>query len=259
MKRGLFNNKGQVTIFIIVAILVVAIAVAVYFLFPNLISNIRGGASVSPTEYIDDCMREKVLDTIDIASLQGGLYNVSEAESYSYLGYRVKYHCYTNQYYETCTVQYPLLISRFESEVKKEIEDSVDICFANLVDSYEEKGYSTYLESINETSVEISPEKLFVEYGKKFEITKGETDTYEDFYTLIESNLFQILSVAVSITRWEAEYGDAPHSIYMDWYPNLKIEKKLQLDGTTIYIIKDRATDEVFQFASRSAVLPSGY
>jgi hypothetical protein len=45
----------------------------------------------------------------------------------------------------------------------------------------------------------------------------------------------------------------------MSWYPNLKIEKKLQLDGTTIYIITDRDTEEVFQFASRSVVLPPGY
>ena len=107
--------------------------------------------------------------------------------------------------------------------------------------------------------VELLPERVVVTSGNEMTITKGESQNFERFSIILNSNLYQIASISSSIIEWEQSYGDAPVSSYMDWYNNLKIEKKLQLDGTTIYIITDRDTEEVFQFASRSVVLPPGY
>ena len=53
-------------------------------------------------------------------------------------------------------------------------------------------------------------------------------------------------------------YGDADVQSYMNFYHNLQIEKKKQGDGTTIYILKDINTGEVFQFASRSNYFGAG-
>ena len=65
--------------------------------------------------------------------------------------------------------------------------------------------------------------------------------------------------IASSISNWEAKYGDSETMNYMIYYPNLKVEKKKQGDGTTIYIITDKESEDKFMFASRSLVLPAGF
>ncbi len=258
LKRG---KKAQVTIFIIVAILIVAIAVLVYFLFPGIRSNV-GIKTSSPSEYIDTCMREKIEETIETIFLNGGSYIPNEEMSYFYLGNNIEYLCYTNEYYKPCVVQQPLLLSHVKNEIKKEIEESSVSCFESLVADYVNQGYDVNLiGEINSDNivVEIIPERTVVRYNTRMTITKGESENYENFQIIIDNNLYQILGVAMSIVEWEEEYGDAPTSVYMDWYHNLKIEHHLQSDGTTLYIITDRDFGDVFQFVSRSVVLPPGY
>jgi hypothetical protein len=45
----------------------------------------------------------------------------------------------------------------------------------------------------------------------------------------------------------------------MSFYPNLRIEKKKQDDGTKVYILGDRTTGEQLLFATRSLAWPPGY
>ena len=42
-------------------------------------------------------------------------------------------------------------------------------------------------------------------------------------------------------------------------YPGVKVEKYKQEDGTTVYILTDRNTNDKFQFAVRSLAWPPGY
>ena len=42
-------------------------------------------------------------------------------------------------------------------------------------------------------------------------------------------------------------------------YPNIKVEKLKQEDGSKIYIITSRDTNEKFVFASRSLSWPAGF
>lgn len=260
-KRGFENNRGQVTIFIIIAILVIALAVLAYFLIPNLRQNVSTQQQ-SPTQYIDNCMREKIMETIETTALQGGVYNIRESESYFYEGDHIKYHCYTGEYFKPCVVQYPLLTTRFENEIINEIEESSKSCFDSMVESFENQGYTVQLSkelSKEDINVDIIPERTVIRYDDKLTLTKGDAETYENFQIVVDNNIYQILGIASSIVEWEEEYGEAPVPTYMNWYHNLKIEKKLQLDGTNIYIITDRETGDKFQFASRSLVLPPGY
>jgi len=64
--------------------------------------------------------------------------------------------------------------------------------------------------------------------------------------------------ITSSIINWEARYGDSESLSFMMHYPSLKIEKKLQSDGTTIYILTNKNTLDKFMFASRSVALPVG-
>ena len=45
---------------------------------------------------------------------------------------------------------------------------------------------------------------------------------------------------------------------YMQLYRGIRVEKLEQTDGTKIYILTNKETEDVFQFASRSLVFPPG-
>ena len=76
---------------------------------------------------------------------------------------------------------------------------------------------------------------------------------------MLDNNLYELASIAESIVEWEATYGDSETTTYMNYYHDLKVEKKKQTDGTTIYIVTNRDTRNKFQFASRSVAWPPGY
>jgi hypothetical protein len=259
LKRGKIGNRGQVTIFIIIAILVVALAVLAYFLIPNLRSNISVSQQ-SPTEFVDTCMREKVLETIETLSLQGGSIEVSETNSYFYKGDYVKYLCYSGEYWTACTNQEPFIREHFESEIENEIQDDVNSCFDLLVASYENQGYEVVLKnSQTNADAEILPERTIVNFENEITITKGGSETYDSFYIRMDNNLYELLEIAKNIVVWEIDTGDSISEAYMTYDPYLKVEKRTKTDDTKIYILTDRRTDDFFQFAVRSYAMPPGY
>jgi hypothetical protein len=215
----------------------------------------------TPSQYIDTCISEKIETTLETISIQGGSMNPEFYYLYpgeDGMGYHIEYLCYTDKYYNTCVNQRPVLIQHIETEILNEIEPSYRNCFQNLVSNYRNDGYDVNLQE-GTLKVEFLPERVIVTSGNKLTITKGESQNFERFDIVLNSNIYQMISIAQSIIEWEYTYGDSPISSYTYWYPNLKIEKRLRLDGTTIYIITEKDTGEVFQFASRSGVLPPGY
>ena len=87
---------------------------------------------------------------------------------------------------------------------------------------------------------------------------KDKVEVYESINIDINSRLYDLIMVAGSISNWEARYGESESLLYMGYYPQLKVEKKKQFDGTTIYMLTQRNTLDTFKFAIRSVVIPTG-
>lgn len=256
IKKG--EKGGQVTIFIIIAILIVALGVLIYLYWPKLVSNIST-ETINPSAYIQNCMQQKIQDTVENISLQGGSVNPEFYYTY-YNGKgvdKIEYLCYINQYYKPCVVQQPMLVQHIQSEVLKEIKSSTINCFDSMEKSYTTKGYAVSMTPGN-TTVEILPEKIVTTFGYELDLTKGETQKYQNFKIVLNNNLYELAGIANSIINWETQYGDAEITTYMNYYHDLKVEKKKQVDETTIYILTNTDTDNKFQFASRSYAFPPG-
>jgi len=252
------GKKGQVTIFIIIALLIVAIGVLVYLFYPKIFPSAETETK-NPSIFIQECMEEEIQDTVNTLSVQGGSVNPTfYYDYYNGVGVdKVEYLCYTNQYYQKCVVQQPMLISHIQSEILNEIEDETISCFNSLKMSYENRGYDTDMKSGN-TTVELLPGKIVTTFGYELTLTKGDTEKYQNFNIVLDNNLYELASIANSIINWETQYGDAEVTTYMNYYHNLKVEKKEQLDGTKIYILTNRDSENKFQFTSRSYVFPPG-
>lgn len=249
------DKSGQVTIFIIIGVMIVALAILGYMLYPKIKSTISSGAQ-SPSAFIQSCMEDRIKEDIDILSLRGGSLAPEHYFEYNYK--KIEYLCYTSQYYLTCVVQQPMLKNHIEEEIKADVKDDVKHCFDDLKASYESKGYNVNMKEGN-INFELLPKRVVGTFNYSLTLTKENSQKYDSFEVVLNNNLYELVSIANSIIAWEAKYGDAETTTYMNYYHDLKVEKKKQSDGTTIYILTDMNNKNKFQFASRSVAWPPGY
>ena len=256
-KRGEFKiqSKGQVTIFIIIAILIVGLAVLFFFVIPRAELTTAFNEK-NPQAFIHSCLEDKIKDTVEKISLQGG--SIEPEHYFTYNNVRIEYLCYTNENYKTCIVQRPLLKQHIESEIENEIREDVVNCFNSLRASYEEKNYNVQME-VGRTTLELLPKRVVASFDYLLTVSKGQTDRYNSFNVVLNNNLYELISISNSIVEWETIFGDVDPRTYMMLYPDLRVEKNLRDDGTKIYVLTDKNTENKFQFASRSLVFPPGY
>jgi len=246
------NKKAQVAVFVILALMIIIILIFL-FVGKDRIKEMASGKT--PVEQIRDCAREYTEEVVDKLSVQGG--SLNPENYYLYQGNKIEYLCYTEEYYQRCVMQKPLLKQSIEKEITDYISPKIKECMNSVKQNLEKKGYSVKLNKIN-IQVDLIPKSILIDIQSDLAITKDKTEIYKSIKTDVSSELYNLVMVALNILNWEARYGDSETMNYMLYYPSLKVEKKKQSDGTTIYILTDRVSLDRFMFASRSMALPAG-
>ena len=250
-KRG--NKRGQITIFIIIAILVIAI-VALFFAFPKLRTAVGIEKPLSPEKFIQTCLEDTIKENVDIISKQGG--SMEPSPSVLYQDNKLQYLCYSNEYYKPCIVQVPFLREHIENEIKNSTQEDVKFCFDSLKKTYDDKGYSTSLKK-NDIIVELLPQKILTTINNEFTFSKADdTQRRETFRVVVNNNLYELTAIAQNIMEWETKFGGADCNSYMDLYKDLKCEKEPLTDDTTVYVLTDTDKEFKFQFALRNYAIP---
>lgn len=258
IKKG--DKKGQVTLFVIIAIVIV-VGIVLFFTITqqgkNLTQQVFGSQEINVEQNLRECLQnDDIKNSINNILLQGG---TNEPKLYyQYQGKQIEYLCYTNQYYQTCYMQKPLLVSYVESEIKKAVKDQVDSCVKTLQEDLTSKGYTLSSRNYN-FDVDLANKNVIIKINYDLAVTKENTQRFDGFEISIPSNAYKLVGLSTSLLNYEARYGDADPLQYMILYPGVKVEKYKQDDGTTIYILTDRNTNDKFQFAVRSLAWPPGY
>ncbi len=248
------SKRGQMAIFVIVAIVIVA-AILIFFLYPGIRTNITG-SEFTASSYLKDCIQPNVKESIDLLSKQGGYANPEGFIVYN--DTKIKYLCYIEGYYKTCVIQQPMIKNHFESELNSLLAPKARACFTALEKEYEKRGYSVSSSSFD-SKVELVPGQLKINFMAPITVTKESSNTYREFNVVLKSEMYDLLFTAASIIEFEATYGDSETTTYLQYYPNLKIEKTKLSDGSKIYRLTNVVTKETFTFASRSISWPPGY
>jgi hypothetical protein len=249
------SKKSQITVFVIIAIIIVAV-IAVIFFYPN----IRGWLAPTLADIMPNaCLQESVKGILNETLTKGGL--MKPELYFMYENETIGYVCYTSEWYKTCIMQTPMLKQTVESEVQKNSQAQISSCISDMKRNLERRGYSLKTSGSESAIINIIPKKIIISLDLALALEKGgqtRTIPSSSLQTEINSNAYEMIMVASSIQNWEARYGDAVPESYMAFYPNLKVEKKKQDDGTKIYIITDLDTGEKLQFATRSLAWPPG-
>jgi len=210
MKREL-NRKGQVTIFIIIAVVVVVITgIAFYVINSNQKSKLSQeffeSAEIKPKLYeienkVSDCVAQSTRDSIEVIGVQGGYYN-RPASSDDYFDLEWTFIPY---YYKEGEFKIPGL-DNVEKELSAYVKDNVDICMKGFsVDNFE---VSYKLKKVDSQILE--EEVLFkIDFSIDAE-TEGKAVTIdlEDFEVSYESSLYDILEVTDYVVKTNKETGD---------------------------------------------------
>ncbi|MDP1728598.1 MAG: hypothetical protein Q8L27_00155 [archaeon] len=257
-KMGVKKNKsGQITIFVIIAIMIVAV---IGIIFQKQIINVL--VPPTPGEMIPKtCIENAVKESLNITMNNGG--KINPELYFRYNNETINYVCYTSEWYQTCIMQVPFLKQAIEAEAEVYSQKKIDACFENMEQQLQSRGYTVKLTGSKTPTISLESKRVSIRFYISAQINKGddapETYSAERFTTVYPSNSYNIIMIASSIQNFEARYGDSVIDTYMGIYPELKVEKMKQSDGTKLYIITDRNTLEKMKFATRSLAWPPGY
>jgi len=242
------EKKGQVTIFILIALLLVS-AVIVYFIWVSPTSSV--GRTERPG--FEGCVADALGQEIQELGKKGGY--VTPGFSYMYRGEKIPYLCFTNEYYRTCVVQEPFLKQRFEKSLQETIKPSLDTCYQNSLNELSGQGYDVKAGALN-YSVVLDLGKARVDIAAP---TSVGTRKLSRFKAELDSPMYEMVMIATSIIQSEAKYGDASTDPYRLLYPDYIVDKLKQGEGTTLYVIESKIYGDTLQFASKSLPWPAGF
>ena len=251
------NKRGQVTIFIIVAIVIVVIGVLIFAFYPRMQST-SGFDVENPERFLQNCVEDKLKIFITDFSAHG--LSLDPVNYAFYEREKLQYLCYTPNYDEAC-IRYPaFLIDTFEQKVSENLKSTIDGCFDSLEESYTSKNYDVISKkSLGRVETKILPREIKLELiNYEITVSKEQSEKHNSFSILLYSNLYELLEVSSDILEDEVAFGEADKFQYVMNNLDLEITGPEYTDGTNIYIIKDKKTKEVFRFASRSLVPKPG-
>ena len=249
------GKRGQVTIFVILAIIVVALGVLIYFLYPRIFASTAFDVK-NPEIFLQNCIEKDLSEGVKIISSQGG--NLAPTNYYLYNDEKLSYLCYTDEYYKLGVVQEPFLQNSIEKQIAENISAKTSECWKLLIENYEKKFYSIS-EKTGTLKVEILPNAIILRMlDYEISVKKDSVETYNSFNIILNNNLYELLGFATNIIEWEATIGEAEMWPYMMFFDYLKAEKIKQTDETKVYILTNKDTGDKFQFASRSLAFPPG-
>ncbi len=256
-----FGNRGQTTIFIIIGIMII-IGIILYFVLTNgikipSISN----RDINPNIFLTTCIEDKVQETANIISMNGGYVEPKFAKNFSFdkEGYRnISYLCYNQNFYLPCINQEPMLISHIKEEIKNEIKEDVEACYRSLISNLKENNYEIKSE-YRGFNVELGPKRIKVIIDVDISMLReGVNSKQTDFVVQVNNNLYDLAIIAQEIVSQEAEYCNFETQGFMILNPEFKVQRFNTGDLETIYRIELRKSGEEFRFAVRGCVIPPG-
>ena len=264
------KKRGQVTIFVIIAIVIV-IGIAAYFILTKQEKATTLDPVENPVGYIEDCMKLSTQKVLPSITRSGGL--LAPKKAFYFNETNVTMVCSSMGYGKLCTNRHPMISVEIENQIIKSIKPSVDSCFAKLKTSfknydYREIGNTSYL------NIDIVSGMIIVKADKKISYTKNsQTSMINGFNSKVNSDLYdfiiiqnKILNEEVSCdcemeschayqTRSEIDGSKFGVTNFVASVGNPKFG-----DGEEVYTIKSINTQEEFNFALRNCVrAPYGY
>ena len=251
------NKKGQMTLLIILAIVLVG-AIVIFFLLEQKSPKV-GGGTFDSEQFIEVCVQDAIIEAADKMMIQGGFLEPKNFKVYN--DTQIEYLCITNNYYVPCINQHPMLMNEMRGEIKEYISPRVKNCFEGMKKEVERKGGSVEMSPESaDIEVSLAPGIAIANIAREVIVTSrdGTMQRFEKFDVEASSPIYDLAGVAIDIANEEAKYCYFEYAGYIFVEQSVDIRKFVMSDSTKIYMIEDRESGKRFNIAIKGCVLPAG-
>ena len=249
------NNRGQIAIWIILAIVIVASIGVILLIKPQIIDGPLV-ESLDPRIYISSCARQLTLNTLDEMMIHGGF--VEPVNVISYKNTNVGYICKNTGDFQPCINQHPLLLREMREELLNQINPEIEECFDSLKDELESRNAKVLLGEMKINS-EFAPDLVRININREMNVEQGgNTKHFETFEFEFVHPVYDIVKVVNEIASQEAKYCSFEYLGYMLLYPDFDIRIAQLPDSNKIYTVKDIDSQKEMNVAIRSCAIPGG-
>ena len=249
------KRKSQITIFVIIAIVIVEGILTAFFLLKKPVVNIL--PEENPRDYIQQCV-EYSLEKNEKVLIDNNLYPNRTDNFILYRNIVVPYLCKSSKFYTPCINQEPLLTEYVRREFVNITGDEINNCFAGLVKALTSKGYEVSEGGLTVTT-ELTRGAIKLQMNKEITTKKnGETKQYQDFTASIQSPIYRLVDTARNIINYESTLCEFDEVKWALNYRDLKIGTFIASDGTKVYTLEDKESGEKINFATKGCVFPAG-
>jgi len=261
-EKSIIRNKhAQITVFVIIAIIVVGVIAAIFIFLrgsnetgiPNLKKDPSGNVKIT----IQRCAEEATKEAEKILIPHGGMLNPSRQVAFN--GTNVSFFCYTAETEELCSNLHPLLNQDISREIENYVEPKLQKC---LDDKKNELKNYNYQDGPLDFSVEIGLNQIQLNIKKKISFVVGDNSVIlENFDTKVSSPLYDFIKISTQIVNQEVSCNCDEESCnariveLIQQNRNYDISKVLYNDdGIEIYRITEVESGKKFNFALRNCV-----
>lgn len=249
------KKKGQVTIFIIIAILIVGAIITLFYLTSSPDKKIN--PQTNPQYFVEDCLFKEISKSIEKILPQGGIINPNPSLLFNETN--VQFHCYVEEEKQQCEILEPMLKEKIEQEIILDTQSKINSCLNKLEDSFDNYDYSA---GPTEYLVKISPNEITGTINKKITIAKdGQTQEFTTFASTQYSPIFDFILIANQIMRKESTCVCGEETCGADVVAISKMNNDYELElfvtgkNEKIYTIRDTKNKQEFNFAVRNCIL----
>ena len=251
-KMNLDNRRGQLVIWIIVAVIIIGTLIVFFIFNPKV--DVLSRQPFSPQGFLDKCVRDSVHEVENIILPKGGF--VDNKNNVFFRGINVSYICYNAGNYLPCINQHPVYISELNGEIRDYIEPRVEECFDDLEDEVVRKGGTSELGPLD-LEVKLTLGRVFVRLDRASDFDfGGEKIRFEDFEIELLSPLYDLGLVAMEIASQEARYCHFSYDGYSILHPRFDIKKTVLSDSNDVYSIEDKKSGKTLNIAVRGCAIP---
>ncbi|MEK6908594.1 MAG: hypothetical protein AABX23_00905 [Nanoarchaeota archaeon] len=251
------EKKGQVTVFVIIAIIIVAVVFVVILINRGSVS-LREQDFDNPEGYLRTCINERAELLIDEMLSNGGL--VSAEDTVLYRTKNIPYLCKNINNFEPCINQFPLYVTQIEKEFNENIQDDAQQCFSALKEELTARNYEISDSGQVKVEAKFKPEVVEISLEGDITITKSDNSRkFSRFDTFVFTKIQSIGFVVNEIVAQEAKWCYFSNDGFMILYPEYDIRVYMMEDTTKIYTVKNKKTGESLTMATRGCALPAGW
>ncbi len=252
------SKKGQMTIFVITALVIIALVVIFFLIRAGIksksdIINEPGEAN----QRLAECVSSYMNEASNLIIQNGGYISKDKYKMFMEYEYeKVPYLCYSPSYYSRCINMEPVIVDKIEEGLYEYLSPKIETCIEELNADLLSDGFTVTDTSETSFTLEIIPNKIEVVINKDIKIKKaGETKEFSKFIASTQSPLYDFARITQRITEDEAKYTNSEYLNIMAADPWMDINKFVTGDSNKIYTLTDTRTGISWRFAVRGGII----